>query len=428
MKNVILTNFTLLDGKKDMKPTKGLSLEIEDGKIKTIAEKIENPDATVIDLNGSYLMPGLINLHAHLPSSGKPSKKKLGDTKKLVKFLLSNGLTKKLAVAIEKKNAQVALNSGVTTVRAVGGIGDCDTILRDKINSGKILGPRLIVANTAIGVVDGHMDGTVAKSVRNAKEAVEMVRDLAKQKVDIIKLMITGGVLDGKVPGSPGQLKMEPKIVKAASDEAHKLGLKVAAHVESPEGIKVAIENGVDSIEHGSELSPELIDILKKRDGAIVLTLTPALPLANIDPKESPYGEIGYINAKIMVYQFIDAGKACLEHNVKLGLGTDAGSTYVTHYNTWRELAAHVKYCGVSPEFALYTATLGNAIIAGIENETGSIEVGKSADILIVEKNPLDDEFVALSKPKMVIIKGKIIDKPKFKKIPCVEEILATAL
>ena len=263
MKNYILKNANILNGTKGMKLESNVSIEIKEGKISKIG-KINNVEGyDVIDLKGKYVIPGLINLHAHLPSSGKMSKKKLGDTKKLVQTILSLPFANAIGIALGKKAATAALNSGVTTVRTVGGVSNFDSLLRDKINSGKILGPRLLVSNTAIGVPGGHMDGTVAVAVNNKTEIRELVTKMAENKVDLIKLMITGGVLDGQVKGKTAPLRMNAAMVKAACDEAHRLGFKVAAHVESPEGIKLAIENGVDSIEHGSAMTDEIVQKIK---------------------------------------------------------------------------------------------------------------------------------------------------------------------
>lgn len=428
MKNIVLMNANVLDGTKDMKVKSNVSIEIKDGKIAKIGNIKPSKDDEVIDLKGKYVIPGLINLHSHLPSSGKMSKKKLGDAKKLVKLILSNGLTRKIGLAIEKKSALQALNSGVTTVRTVGGVGNIDSVLRDKINAGKITGPRLLVSNTAIGVPGGHMDGTVAIAANNKEEITDLVSKMAADKVDLIKLMITGGVLDGQVMGKPAPLRMKPDMIKAACNTAHKLGFKVAAHVECAEGIKAAIENGVDSIEHGAPLDDELVKILKERDGAIVVTLSAAEPLVKMDINESPYGEIGQVNSEIVLKGMVDGAKTAIANGIKVGLGTDAGSTLVAHYNFWRELPLFVRYCDVTPEFALYSATLGNAIIAGIEKETGSIEVGKSADLVVLDANPLENNFNALRQPNMVSIKGKMIKNPKIKRDPFLEEMVAKTM
>lgn len=428
MKNYIFTNANILDGSKEMKLKENVSIEVTNGKISKIGKVKQNKGYEVIDLQGKFVIPGLINLHAHLPSSGKMGKRKLGDTQKLVKFVMSNNFTKRIALSVQRKTAITALNSGVTTIRTVGGAGNLDSLLRDKINSGKTIGPRLLVSNTAIGVPGGHMDGTVAVGVSTKEEIKNLIARMAEDKVDLIKLMITGGVLDGEVKGKPAPLRMKPELIKVACDEAHRLGFKVAAHVESNEGIKVAIQNGVDSIEHGAELDQELVKILKDRDGAIVVTFSAAEPLAKMPINESPYGEIGQVNSRIILEGMASGAKTAIANNIKVGLGTDAGSTLVTHYNFWRELPLFVKYCRVKPAYALHCATLGNAIIAGIDKETGSLETGKSADLVVLESNPLDNNFKSLANPKMVMIKGNLIRKPKIKKIKSVEKRIVNLL
>lgn len=424
MEKIILKDINLLNGTKNMKSKSNVSIKIENGIIKEIGKIVAEEGDRVIDLKGKYVIPGLINLHAHLPSSGKMSKKKLGNATKLVKFFVSHKLTRKIGVLIEKKYALLELKSGVTTVRTVGGVGDFDSKLRNKIEEGKAIGPRILASNNAIGVPGGHMDGTVATSANSKEEVRELVTKMVADKVDLIKLMITGGVLDGQIKGKPAPLRMKPEMIKAACDEAHRLGFKVAAHVESKEGIKVAIQNGVDSIEHGAPLDDELIKILKDRDGAIVVTFSAAEPLVKMSPTDSPYGEIGQINSKIVLEGMADGAKTAIANDIKVGLGNDAGSTMVTHYNFWRELPLFVKYCRVSPSFALYSATLGNAIIAGIDNETGSIEVGKSADLVVVDSNPLENNFKSLEKPLMVCIKGKLLNRPKIKKNKTIDKLL----
>lgn len=161
--------------------------------------------------------------------------------------------------------AKDELLSGVTTIRTVGGLGNFDTTLRDEINEGTKLGPRILAANEGISVPGGHMAGSVAIAANNIDEALAHLKKVEGQKVDLIKLMITGGVMDAKEKGVPGELKMKPEMVKAVCDAAHKAGYTVAAHVESYEGVKVALENGVDSIEHGARTDEEIINLFKEK-------------------------------------------------------------------------------------------------------------------------------------------------------------------
>lgn len=418
-----LVNGIILDGHRDMKPVSGKAVIISDGIIEAIVNNIDVPkDMKRIQCNGGYICPGLINLHVHLPASGKP-KKKQSDVKKLVKLITSNALTNRIGIKMCEGYAKQELLGGVTTIRTVGGVADYDTIIRDKTAAGKIDGPRVLASNMAVSVPDGHMAGSLAYEATSADEAAMYVRKIAEDKPDLIKLMITGGVLDARVKGEPGVLKMQPELVKAACDEAHKLGLKVAAHVESTEGVLVALKNGVDSIEHGAEPTDEIIQLFKERGAFHVSTISPALPYALFDRSISHATEEQQFNGNIVFKGIIDCAKACLENDIPVGLGTDVGCPYITHYDMWRELYYFVKYCGVSDSFALYSATSLNAKLAGVDDITGTIEAGKQADIIVADGNPLED-VKALRNLSMVIAQGKIHKNPKPKKMPEVEKEL----
>ena len=275
----------------------------------------------------------------------------------------------------------------------------------------------------AISVEGGHMAGSLAYIAESAEDAKNYVDIIAKDNPDIIKLMITGGVLDAKVKGEPGELKMPAEFVKAACDEAHKLGLKVAAHVESPQGVKVALENGVDTIEHGAQPDDEMIELFKQHGASHITTISPALPYALFDREINNTTETEQYNGNIVFQGIINCAKECIKNGIPVGLGTDTGCPYITHYDMWRELVYFKKYCGVSNAFALYCATLGNAEIAQIDDVTGSIEKGKCADFVVTEKNPLDD-LHALRNISMVVAKGKVFDNPKVKKMANVEREL----
>ena len=417
------TNMHLLSGKEDMKPQDGLAVLVDGEKIVDIvAESAVPVEYEKRDLGGRYLMPGLINLHVHIPGNGKPSKKPM-DAKKSVKMMTSCGLARKLVEMIYKKYANTALLSGVTTIRTVGGLENYDSKLRDKIRQGKVQGPRILASNMAVSVPGGHMAGSLAYEATTPEEAAAFVRKIAEDKPDLIKLMITGGVLDAEQKGEPGVLRMQPELVKAACDEAHRLGLQVAAHVESPEGVRVALENGVDTIEHGAKPDEEILRLFKERGAALVATLSPALPFALFDREVSNCTEIAQFNGKIVFDGIIDCAKACVKQGIPVGLGTDTGCPYVTHYGMWRELHYFSKFCGVSNAFALYTATCRNAQIAGMGDQLGTVEPGKLADLIVTEGNPLED-LQALRNVSMVVTGGKIIDHPKVKKIPQVEQEL----
>ena len=409
-----------------MQVQEGQVILVEDGKITGILpyeeDKISELKASgyeEINLQGKYILPGLINMHVHLAGNGKPQKKQR-DNEALVKKIMSNGLTKAIAYRMVCGFAKDELYSGVTTIRTVGGLGDFDTRLRDDIAAGKKLGPRILAANEGISVPGGHMAGSVAIAAGSIDEALQHLETAKVQKVDLVKLMITGGVLDAKEKGVPGELKMAPEMVKAVCDKAHSMGYKVAAHVESPEGVKVALKNGVDSIEHGAKIDEEMIDLFKKHNAFLCTTLSPALPYALFDRSITNASEVEQFNGNVVFEGIIDCAKAAIANDIPVVLGNDVGCPWITQYDFWRELYYFHKYVGVSNAFALYTATSRGAEMAGIGDVTGTLEPGKCADMIVVEKNPLEDLRV-LRNVDMVVAQGRVIRNPKIKKKQIVE-------
>ncbi len=408
-------NCKILSGKEDMKPEEGFCVLVDGEKISAIVPECQADLSgyKIIDLKGDYLMPGLINMHVHLAGNGKPQKKQR-DNAKLVAKIMSNPLTRSIAYNMVAGFAKTELTSGVTTIRTVGGLADFDTKLRDEIAAGKKAGPRILAANEGISVPHGHMAGSVAVAAKNNEEALFHLAECEKEKVDLVKLMITGGVLDAKTKGVPGELKMPPEMVKAVCDKAHEAGYTVAAHVESPEGVEVALENGVDSIEHGAKPNDKIIKLFKERGAFLCTTISPALPYALFDRSVSNASEVEQFNGNVVFEGIIDCAKAAVENGIPVVLGNDVGCPWITQYDFWRELYYFHKYVGVSNSFALYTATARAASLAGIGDITGTIEEGKAADMIVTDKNPLEDLRV-LENVRLVIARGNVIDKPKVK-------------
>ena len=418
-----LVNGVMLDGTRDMTPRTRLAVCVDGDRIAAVCDAADVPEGyACVDLGGKYLLPGLINLHVHLPASGKP-RKKPSDPKKLVKLITSNGLMRRIGVKMCEGYARTELLSGVTTIRTVGGVADFDTIIRDAARRGEILSPRVVASNMAVSVPGGHMAGSLAYEARTPEEAAVFVEKIAAEKPDLIKLMITGGVMDAEVVGEPGVLQMQPALVKAACDKAHALGMQVAAHVESPEGVRVALENGVDSIEHGAKMDEETIRLYKERGAFVCTTISPALPYALFDPAISGASEKDQYNGRIVFDGVVESARTALANGIPVGLGNDVGCPYVTQYDFWRELCYFHKYCGVSNQFALHTATLRNARLAGVGDVTGSIEAGKSADFIVTRKNPLDD-LAALRQLELVVCRGRAVHKPAPKRNKTVDALL----
>lgn len=422
----VFTNGKILNGTKDMQVQEGQVILVENERITEILPAEEAGKRNLkasgyeeIDLQGKYILPGLINMHVHLAGNGKPQKKQR-DNEALVKKIMSNGLTKAIAYHMVCGFAKDELYSGVTTIRTVGGLGDFDTRLRDDIAAGKKPGPRILAANEGISVPGGHMAGSVAIAAGSIEEALQHLEIAKAQKVDLVKLMITGGVLDAKEKGVPGELKMAPEMVKAVCDKAHAMGYKVAAHVESPKGVKVALQNGVDSIEHGAKADEEMIALFKEHNAFLCTTLSPALPYALFDRSITNASEVEQFNGNVVFEGIIDCAKAAIANDIPVVLGNDVGCPWITQYDFWRELYYFHKYVGVTNTFALYTATCRGAEMAGIGDITGTLEPGKCADMIVVEKNPLED-IRALRNVDMVVSQGKVLRSPKVKKKQIVE-------
>lgn len=418
--NYAFINGKILDGTKDMQVQNGLYILVQDGIITDIVPGTADlQNYNIIDLQGNYILPGLINMHVHLAGNGKPQKKQR-DNEKLVNTIMGSSLTRKIAYKMVSGFAKDELLSGVTTIRTVGGLGDFDTCLRDEIEAGTKTGPRILAANQGISVPGGHMAGSVAIAAETADDALSQLAKSEEEKVDLIKLMITGGVMDAKEKGVPGELKMSPEMVHAVCQKAHEDGYLVAAHVESPEGVRVALENGVDSIEHGAKLSDDMIKLFKERGAFLCTTISPVLPYALFDRSVTNATEVEQYNGNVVFEGIIACAKAALEHDIPVVLGNDVGCPWITQYDFWRELYYFHKYVGVSNAFAIYTATRRSAELAGIGHITGSIEKGKSADMLVISGNPLED-LRALRYPEMVITRGTILNHPKIRKRKQVE-------
>ena len=409
--NYAFFNGKLLDGSRDMTPQEGLCLLTQGEKIQDIRPMGDIPAGyEKIDLRGGYLMPGLVNLHVHLAGSGKPQKKQR-DNEALVKKIMGSGLTRAVAYKMVCGFARDELLGGVTTIRTVGGLGDFDSRLRDDIAAGKRVGPRILAANEGISVPGGHMAGSVAIAAHSIDEALAHLDTCRAQGVDLVKLMITGGVLDAKEKGVPGELKMAPEMVRAVCDKAHAMGYQVAAHVESPEGVRVALENGVDSIEHGAKPDAHILQLFKETGAFLCTTISPALPYALFDRSLTNATEVEQYNGNVVFEGVIACAKAALENDIPVGLGNDVGCPWITQYDFWREVFYFHKYVGASNAFALHTATLRGAELAGVGKETGSLEPGKCADLLVTKDNPLED-LRALRHVQMVAARGRLIRNP----------------
>lgn len=387
-----------------------------------------------LDLTGKFVMPGLINAHVHLFTDGKPFS--LSVSEGLLNFAFHHVLDTKLGRCVlmkrMKRNALTALHSGVTTMRSVGEFFYKDIQLRDEINANQFVGPNLLVSGHILSVTGGHGAPYLAMESDSPWEGRKNVRKNIKHGVDVIKICVTGGVTDAKMVGEAGRLQMTEEEVAAICDEAHKIGIPVAAHVQSTEGVRIALKGGVDTIEHGAEMDEEIINLFKNNPrslngfSALIPTLQAAYPSAIMDQSLTRVSATLKENARI-VYDGMLAGlRQAVEHNIKIGIGNDASMPFVPHYDIWREMDHIVRQSDLNTKQVIEMATKTNAEILGIDHLTGTIDIGKQADLIVMERNPLDGIKV-LSDVSLVMVKGNLIQEPSLNRIPDVDKLLDLA-
>lgn len=377
------THATIIDETTKWEAWPNMTVIVDDqGRIDKVGPDVSTiPSFSVrdVDLKGSFLMPGLINAHVHLCGEGKPTS--AGAAGDLIDRVVGNPVGRWYLRRMLRSHAQQQLASGVTTIRSVGDPGFADVAVRDGIRTGKFSGPRIVASGTGVTVPGGHGAGLFAHAVSSPDEAREAVRACFAQGCDVVKLFITGGVFDAEVEGEPGVVRMSPDIARAVCDEARALGMRTAAHIESSEGVRVGLEAGVDSIEHGAPLDDELIALFKcngaGRASSLTCTVSPALPFVELPPDMTHSTAVQTVNGRIVLEGIIAAARQALAAGIPVGLGTDSSCPYVTQYDMWREAVYFERLVGATREQALYAATLGNARILGVDEETGSIEAGK---------------------------------------------------
>ncbi|MCP4763031.1 MAG: amidohydrolase family protein [archaeon] len=426
-----LVGGTIINGVLNETPKKG-NILISDGKIKSILEPNEkiSKEYEKFDIDGQYILPGLINAHCHLISDGRPSSlfkisKKVG---KRLGVIIGSKLGKRVVQNLMDSSLDAIINSGVTTVRVPGGLFYFDEKYRNEINEGKRIGPRILHGGWALVPPLGH--ASAYSKVIDTKESIkEAIEEAIENNVDFIKICSTGGVTDSEKVGEAGEPQMSLEMIQNVCEEAHKNELMVCSHCQSTEGIQLALEGGIDSIEHGAVATDEQVKLFKNNPKTLkgyttfVATLSPAIMLSGYDIKITKLSPIMKENAILIRDRMISGVKKAKESGLTMAMGSDASAPLSVHYNFWSELYYYEKYGGFSKEECLYQATLGNAKFLGIEKETGSIEEGKAADVIVSKKNPLEN-FENLKDLSIVFLNGRVITEPKIKPVKGVPEIL----
>lgn len=377
------------------------TLVIEGGKITSVGSSAQAnipAGAVRIDLPDATVLPGLIDAHTHLTMDPKFGYERLA-------------ISIPREALIGAKNARVTLDAGFTTVRNVGASGFTDVALRDAINAGDVPGPRMLVSGPLIGITGGHCDNNMLPPEYHAvgdgvadgiAEVQHKVRENIKYGADLIKICATGGVLSlGDNPQS-SQFTLEE--MKAIVADAHRLGRKVAAHAHGAEGIRWAVEAGVDSIEHGSYIDDAGIALMKEHGTYLVPTLYLGdWMLENAEQTHLP--------APLLAKgrEVIPAARKNIAHafasGVKVAFGTDA-AVYPHGLNA-HEFAVMVKL-GLTPLQAIQASTLNAADLLGWSGKVGTLEPGAWGDVIAVDGDP-EKDVTTLERVKFVMKGGQVI-------------------
>ena len=361
------------------------SITIDNGKIISIEKGFIKTTNNVIDLRGLVLMPGLMDMHVHFGQEYQSKAERPIKVERETQAILATA------------HAATTLQAGFTTVRQVGDSGFVSISLRDAIASGHVIGPRIFTAGKSIATTGGHADPTNGKAIddydyptpeqgviNGPYESYTAVRQRYKDGADGIKLTVTGGVLSVAKSGDNPQFTEEE--IEAVVNAAKDYGMWVAVHAHGAEGMKRAVLAGVNSVEHGTFMTEEVMDLMIERGTYYVPTISAGEFVADKAKIDNYFPEIVRPKAASVGPQIGGTFGKAYKRGVKIAFGTDVGVQ--AHGTNWKEFVYMVKY-GMDPMSAIQSATVETAKLLGEFDSIGSISVGKIADIIAVSGDPI---------------------------------------
>jgi imidazolonepropionase-like amidohydrolase len=390
----------LLDG-TGAEPVRDATVLIAGGEVifaGPVAEAPEPPaDAEVVDLPGATLMPGLIDAHTHIMYQRYASI-----------FAIDAQDSIERATINAAANAERLLNAGFTTIRDVGCRGHIAVSVRNGIRAGRLRGPHIKAAGRIITTTGGLADflspwvtnatafGLVADGPERIRKAV---RTQVKEGVDVIKLEASGHAISRS--GGMSMATMSEREIAAAVDEAHKYGKRVAIHAQSRAGILNALRAGVDTLEHGSDMDDECIELLLERNITYVPTISNVYSYTEAG---SALGVSDSIIAEVAKSEadWVRSVKLAHAGGVRIAMGSDVGNRYANGQNAV-ELEMLVR-CGLSPAETIVAATRTAAEAVGVAGERGTLEPGKAGDVIAIDGDPLQDIRILRDNDRVVLV------------------------
>ena len=391
----VLTNGTVIDG-TGREPMSGSTIVMEDGRIKSVSseayvEESGNGQARVFDLEGGYVLPGLWSVHTHFGQIF-PDRERRVFTESPIETAIRAG-----------RNCMDALRVGITGLRTTGERDFLDVAWKRAFEAGLFVGPRLFACGHVIIATGGHAHDwpMLVVEVDGPFEMRKAVRDQLKHGVDQIKLCVTGGVATAGEGMQESQMQLDE--IRAATDVAHEKGKRVLVHAGGPEGVKRAIEGGVDCIEHGYYLDDEAISMMAENGTYFVPTLFVTQYPEFM--RKSGMEEHQIAKASTAAEAHREGFQKALEAGVKIACGPDS-SPIAEH--TLVEIELLVK-SGMTEMQAIRAATETCAELCEVEDQVGTVEEGKLADIIVLGANPLDD-ISNVRQLKLVFKEGNLVE------------------